>query len=96
MEHEIIRIFFWIGLFLNSIIVIPQIIKILRNKNAAGFSLLAFSGFLFLQIIVVLHAYLYRDIDLLIGMSASVVTTGLLVALIYIYGTMKQRKGGSS
>lgn len=92
MEQIVIRVFFWMGLLLNSAIIFPQVIKIYKRKSAKGLSLGAFIGFWFLQVVTFLHAYFTRDVDLMIGMFAALATTGFLVIQIILYEHIKEHK----
>ncbi|MCK4608686.1 MAG: hypothetical protein KAT71_04315 [Gammaproteobacteria bacterium] len=85
MEKEIVTIFFLLGLVLNSAILIPQIVKVVKTKDSQGLSGVTFLGFCVLQFIVVLHAYFHHDVILMVGMFVAMFTTGLLVFLIMIY-----------
>lgn len=83
---NIIEICFEIALMLNGIIVIPQIIEIIKTKNAENLSFFTFFGFWILQVTMLLHGYFHNDIKLAWGMILSLVTTGTLTTLIAIYG----------
>lgn len=82
---NIIEIGFSFGLFVNAVLFIPQIIQLIRVKDAKGLSLLTFGGFCVIQLFVVLHGILKGDYLLTIGYLVSLLTCGLLTALIIFY-----------
>ena len=82
---NIIEFVFSIALFINALLFIPQILKIVREKSAKSVSLLTFLGFLLIQLAVVLHGIISRDYLLVAGYLFSMVTCGSVVALILFY-----------
>lgn len=84
-----IEFVFSFALFINALLFIPQAIKIFKNKTAEGVSLLTFSGFLLIQLAIVLHGVIKHDYLLIIGYLLSMATCGLIIVLTLIY-----RKGG--
>lgn len=80
-----IEIVFSLGLFINAILFVPQIIQLYKTKNSKGFSLLTFGGFNFIQFFVVLHAYLHNDYLLLFGYVLSFITCGVVTLMIIRY-----------
>ncbi len=92
---NIINVGFGFALLLNGLIVIPQIIKIIQTKNAKNLSFLTFFGFWILQVAMILHGYFHNDLKLAIGMLLSIITTGILTILIFVYGNGIFRKGAA-
>ncbi len=88
----IINIGFGLALLLNGLIVIPQIIQIIKTKNARNLSFITFFGFWLLQITMLIHGYSHNDLKLALGMLLSIITTGVLIILILIYGNDIFRK----
>lgn len=82
---NIVESFFSAALFINALLFIPQAIKIYREKNAKDISLLTFSGFLFIQLTIVLHALIKHDFTLFYGYIFSMITCGAVIALALIY-----------
>ena len=82
---DIIQIIFEFGLFINAVLFVPQIIKIIKEKTAKGISFITFFGFWLIIVFVMLHAYIIKDYLLLFGYSFSLITCGLVVLLILIY-----------
>lgn len=76
---------FSVGLFINAILFIPQIIRLYRTKNSTGLSLLTFAGFNFIQLFTLLHGYLRKDYLLMTGYFFSLITCGAVTCLILIY-----------
>jgi MtN3 and saliva related transmembrane protein len=80
-----IETFFSLGLFINALLFIPQIIKLYKTKSSEGFSLITFFGFNFIQIFTIFHGYLHHDILLMFGYILSFVTCGSVTYLIILY-----------
>ena len=87
--HGVVNSIFSVALFINAALFIPQAIHIVKNKTAAGLSLLTFLGFLCIQAAVVLHSIIIRDYLLLGGYLLSMLTCGVVVTLIFIYKKSK-------
>ncbi len=83
--HNVIEAGFSIGLFANAILFLPQIIRLVRVKNAKSLSLLTFGGFSLIQLFVVLHGFIMKDYLLTIGYFISLVMCGTLTGLIVFY-----------
>lgn len=82
---RVVEYLFGLGLFINALLFVPQIIQLYRSKDAEGISLLTFSGFCFLQLLAILHGYFRHDHVLMIGYFFSIVTCGTVTILIFIY-----------
>lgn len=89
---NIIEIGFGAGLFVNALLFVPQIIKLLRVKDAKELSLLTFSGFCFIILFVILHGLINKDYFLVIGYSLSLIMCGLVTGLIIFYRLQKKRR----
>lgn len=74
-----------IGLFINACLFLIQAFHLLREKSAKGVSLITFSGFLFLNILLVIHGYLTNDNVILYGYILSSITNFCIVLLIIRY-----------
>ena len=81
----IIDILFDIGMFVNAVVYVPQIIKIFHRKEAKDLSLITFVSVGLLQLIVALHGYFYRDFALMVGMVFALLSTITLISLIIVY-----------
>ncbi len=86
LVKEAINIFFEFGLFLNAILFVPQAIKIYYRRSAKGLSLITFSGFNVIQILMILHGFFHHDIMLVIGMLLSLITCGAVTIGILFFG----------
>lgn len=84
MEHFIEGVFS-LGLFINAVLFVPQIIKLYKTKNSEGLSLLMFVGFFLIQIFIFLHGYLHQDYLLMGGYALSLITCGTVSFLIIWY-----------
>lgn len=83
-EH-IIEIIFGFGLFLNAMLFLPQLFQLYKTKDTKGVSLLTFAGFNFIQIVTILHGYLFKDYVLMVGFIISLITGGAVTILIIVY-----------
>jgi MtN3 and saliva related transmembrane protein len=74
---------FALGILVNTIVYIPQAIKLIRVKHANDISLLTFSAFNIFLLIQTIYAYLHQDYHFFWGslliLSSSLVVTGLIV-----------------
>lgn len=86
MIKTIFDILFDISLFVNAIIMLPQLVRILRSKVVEGLSLTSFAGIFLLQLIMAIHGYFYHDFNLMIGMFFAMIVSGSIAALIVFYG----------
>jgi MtN3 and saliva related transmembrane protein len=82
---DTIEFIFSIALFINALLFIPQAFRIIKERSAAGVSLVTFGGFLLIQLTVVLHAIIEADELLLFGYLFSMLTCGAVVILTLIY-----------
>src|SRR3989338_1160 len=85
MLSYFIEFIFGAALFINALLFIPQILKILKEKSAKGVSLLTFLGFLLIQFSIVLHGLNNHDYLLMLGYLLSMLTCGTVVGLILFY-----------
>ena len=92
MLKEIINFLFGLGLGINAMLFIPQIIKLIQTKDSKSLSLLMFGGFSLLQIISVLHGLVVSDHILAIGFSLSLLTCGTVFLLAVYYRLQAYRK----
>jgi MtN3 and saliva related transmembrane protein len=82
---DFIDVVFGVGLFINALLFIPQIINLLRQKHANDISLITFAGFNILNIFTVLHGITIHDSWLIIGYMFSVITNTIVTILIIWY-----------
>jgi MtN3 and saliva related transmembrane protein len=90
--RNIIEAGFSLGLFINAALFIPQIIQLLRVKDARGLSLLTFGGFAFIQLFIVLHGLIHKDYLLLIGCLISLLMCCIISFLIIFYRLKRSDK----
>jgi MtN3 and saliva related transmembrane protein len=82
---DIVALIFGLGLFVNAFIFVPQAIQVWRVKNAESISLVTFASFNVLQSVGALHGYYQHDYALLLGMLASLITSGTVTVLTIVY-----------
>lgn len=76
---------FGIGLFINSMLFIPQAIRIWRQGEAKDLSMTTFIGFWLTQITAIIYGYLHHDYILMFGYILAAITCGFVTAQIIIY-----------
>ena len=65
-----------------------------RKKSDEGISLITFGGFSVLQAIGIVHGVYQRDLSLILGMAASLLTCGSVTALTIYYRDRRMRAAG--
>ncbi len=90
---EIVAVIFGLGLLGNALLFVPQIIAVWRKKSDEGISLITFGGFSVLQAIGIVHGLYQRDLSLILGMAASLLTCGSVTALTLIYRVRRKHAG---
>lgn len=80
---------FGISLLLNALLFVPQIIKIYKEKTAAGFSKTTFVGFCTTQLIAIIYGCFTHDWILAAGYGVALLTCGTVTILIFIYSEKK-------
>ena len=78
---------FIVALFGNALFFALQAFKIYQGKSAKGVSIISFFGFLFIQAITLLHAYMLHDNLLMYGMAPSMLAcmSVIICALYFKY-----------
>jgi MtN3 and saliva related transmembrane protein len=88
---QIVAVIFGLGLLCNALLFVPQVLAVWRKKSDEGISLITFGGFNVLQIIGVIHGLYQQDLSLILGMLASLVTSGSVTFLTLLYRTRRKR-----
>lgn len=83
--YAVIEILFSLALFINALLFIPQVIKIIREKSAKSISLLTFTGFNLIQLTMMAHGLIHHDTLLIIGTGLSLITCGMVTVLTFYY-----------
>jgi MtN3 and saliva related transmembrane protein len=83
--YTFIETVFFLGIFINAALFVPQAFKLFREKSAKDLSLLTFGGFNLIQFTMVAHGFLHHDWLLVIGTGLSVLTCGMVTLQIIIY-----------
>lgn len=84
-SQYIIEFGFSISLLVNAILFIPQVITLLKTKNAEGLSLITFMGFNVIQVFTLLHGLITHDYLLVGGYLLSLLTCGAVSVLVVYY-----------
>jgi len=74
-----------LALFINALLMLPLIVKILQVKNSNDFSLITYGGFNLFQLAMILHGFFVHDLVLILGMSFCFILNSLTVILIILY-----------
>ena len=85
MIRGFIEIVFSLGLFVNAMLFVPQIVCLLRTKDAKSLSLLTFGGFSVIQLFIVLHGLINKDYLLASGCFISLLMCCVITFLIIYY-----------
>ncbi|MCK4608685.1 MAG: hypothetical protein KAT71_04310 [Gammaproteobacteria bacterium] len=88
--REIVDSIFSLGLFINAILFVPQIIALYSAKKSCNFSALTFVGFNVIQLSFILHGLVIHDYLLAAGYLLSLITCGVVTVLIFYYRYIKQ------
>ncbi|MGD0098063.1 MAG: PQ-loop domain-containing transporter [Terracidiphilus sp.] len=88
---EIVAVIFGLGLGCNALLFVPQVLAIWRKKSDEGISLITFGGFSVLQVVGIAHGVFQRDLSLILGMAASLLTCGSVTALTLYYRVKRIR-----
>lgn len=71
------------ALFISATLMIPQIIKIWRERSVEVFSLFSYIGFEIFQIAMVLHGIFTHDWVLILGMGFCLINNTITIGLIF-------------
>jgi MtN3 and saliva related transmembrane protein len=94
---QIVAVVFGLGLLCNALLFVPQVVAVWRKKSDEGISLITFGGFSVLQAIGIVHGVYQRDLSLILGMAASLLSCGAVTLLTVLYRLRRFRNahGGS-
>jgi MtN3 and saliva related transmembrane protein len=90
---EFVAVIFGLGLVCNALLFVPQVLAVWRKKSDEGISLITFGGFSVLQAIGIVHGVYQRDLSLLLGMAASLLSCGTVTGLTAFYRVKRLRSG---
>jgi MtN3 and saliva related transmembrane protein len=76
---------FGIGLIVNSLLYIPQAMRLFKEKGSRELSYLMFGGFWCLTMSQVIYGFFRHDWIMAWGNMLTLITCGTVVCLIYIY-----------
>jgi len=91
---EIVAVIFGLGLACNALLFVPQVLAVWRKKSDEGISLITFGGFSVLQVVGIVHGVYQRDLSLILGMAASLLTCGSVTVLTLYYRVRRKRTVG--
>ena len=77
--------FFALGLFVNAVLFLPQIIRLIKNKNSEELSTVMFVGFAIIQMLAILNALIHNDPALLYGSIISCIACSTTAFLVIYY-----------
>ena len=90
---QIVAVVFGFALLGNAALFVPQALAIWRKRSDEGISLITFGGFNLLQVIAIVHGFYQRDLALIVGMIASLITCGAVTVLTIMYRTGRKKTG---
>jgi MtN3 and saliva related transmembrane protein len=90
---EIVAVIFGLGLGCNALLFVPQVLAVWQKKSDEGISLITFGGFSVLQVVGIVHGIYQRDLSLILGMAASLLTCGSVTLLTVYYRVRRLRVG---
>jgi MtN3 and saliva related transmembrane protein len=93
---QIVAVIFGLGLGCNALLFVPQVLAVWRKKSDEGISLITFGGFSVLQMVGIVHGVYQRDLSLILGMAASLLTCGSVTALTLYFRVKRMRAGVSA
>lgn len=85
------QIIFYLAILINAAIFIPQIMQLLKNKDARNVSVTTFFGFLLLQLIIVFHGISIGDVVIITGYLLSTIACAIVVVLTLFYKLKRSR-----
>lgn len=88
---DTIAVIFGLGLLCNALLFVPQVIAVWRKKTDEGISIITFGGFSILQGIGIVHGLYQRDLSLMLGMGASLLSCGTVTFLTLYYRVRRKR-----
>lgn len=83
--NYVIEFVFSMAMFINALLFVPQIIRLLKKKNSEDVSFITFFGFLLIQLATLLHGAINHDILLVLGSGLSMVACGSVAILVVWY-----------
>lgn len=83
--NNIIEYSFMIGLIINAVLFIPQMMRIIANKDSKEVSFITFFGFWLIQLVTALHGFLKQDYLLAFGTLSGMITCGGVIFFIIFY-----------
>lgn len=91
---QIVAVIFGLGLLCNALLFVPQALAVWRKKTDEGISVITFGGFSILQSIGIVHGLYQRDLSLILGMAASLLSCGTVTFLTLFY-RMRRLRGAA-
>lgn len=83
--EKLITVIFGFSLFINAALFLPQLIKLLKNKQAKDLSCVTFLGFCLIQLSAIAYGCLHKDMVMIVGYGLSFAACGSLTFLIFKY-----------
>ncbi len=85
LTQLIVEAGFSLSLLANTLLFIPQILAIYKNKTANDVSLITFLGFNIIQLFIFFHGLIIGDYLLAFGYFLSIISCGTVTMLIIYY-----------
>jgi MtN3 and saliva related transmembrane protein len=84
------QIFGWIATFLFSIMIVPQMIKTIKEKNVDGVSLILFMIYLVANIFALTYALMIVQHPLIFKYTVAIGITSIYLFIFYFYFSKKE------
>lgn len=85
MFEKIVEMLFFIALFINALLFLPQIFLLLKHKKSEEVSATMFITFNVIQLITIVYGYIKGDRLLMIGYCFSFFTCAIATFLVFFY-----------
>lgn len=83
VTQDVVRVLFFAGLLLNTLVLVPKAMRIWRHKSLTGISCSSLLLMFFIQFTIVLHGLNDNDLLLSGGYFASMIATIIVLALYF-------------
>ena len=90
MASNTFEVIFLFALIVNALLFLPQLIKLIKAKHSDGVSLTMFVGFLLIQLAIILHSIIKKDVILFIGVGLNFLTCLSIVIRIIMLKTKEK------
>ncbi|MDF1794985.1 MAG: PQ-loop domain-containing transporter [Coxiellaceae bacterium] len=91
MAVSLINWFFGVGLFVNAMLFIPQLYRILKERSAKELSLIMFIGFCLTQLSAIAYGFVHDDWEIVVGFGLAFVLCFSITIFAIFYRLTRDR-----